>query len=89
MVDRMAKMSSDYGLEINITKTKLLVVSKDTVTGSKLYINRFRIERVRQYKYLGMIINEKWVNSQEILCRIEKSRSVSVEYFQKEKFSVK
>lgn len=78
LMDRVTEISSQYGLEMNINKTKLLVVSKRNITEDNLYINQNRIQRVKQYTYLGTIINENWDNSQEIRCRIETARSVFI-----------
>lgn len=77
-MDRVTEVSSQYGLEMNINKTKLIVVSKRNITEDNLYINQSRIQRVKQYTYLGTTINENWDNSQEIRCRIEKARSVFI-----------
>ncbi|KAL1458712.1 hypothetical protein WDU94_008838 [Cyamophila willieti] len=76
LMDRVVEVSAQYGLEMNTSKTKLLIVSKENISGAHLYVNQSRIERVSQYTYLGTIINENWDNSQEIKCRIEKARAV-------------
>ena len=79
LMDRIVRVSSQYGLEINTAKTKLMVISKENITGVNLVINQRTIERVKQYPYLGTIINENWDNSQEVKFRIGKARS----FFQK------
>ena len=73
LMDRVVEKSSQYGLEINTNKTKLMVISKENIGGVHLSINQNAIERVSHYNYLGTIINEKWNNIQEIRCRIEKA----------------
>ncbi|KAL1447016.1 hypothetical protein WDU94_015647 [Cyamophila willieti] len=72
---RVTETSRAYGLDINTSKTKFMIISKENITGVNLYINQTRIERVSQYTYLGTIINESWDNSQEIRCRIGKAKT--------------
>jgi hypothetical protein len=64
-----------YRLDIN-TKTKFMIISKKDITGVHLSINQSRIERVHKYQYLGIVINDQWDNTEEIKCRIGKSRNV-------------
>ncbi|KAL1450960.1 hypothetical protein WDU94_003263 [Cyamophila willieti] len=53
LIDKIVETSSRYGLEINTQKTKLMVISKEKITGTHLYINHTRIERVKQYTFPG------------------------------------
>lgn len=76
LMDKVVEVSKRYGLEMNVNKTKLLVVSKEQINNAHIKINNVRIERVKQYTYLGTIINENWDNTQEIKCRIEKARAI-------------
>lgn len=78
MMDKVTLISLKYGLDINIKKTKLLIVSKESMNGANIYHNGSPIERVTQYTYLGTMINENWNNSQEIRCRIEKARAAFI-----------
>uniref|UniRef100_A0A8D8SH15 Craniofacial development protein 2 n=1 Tax=Cacopsylla melanoneura TaxID=428564 RepID=A0A8D8SH15_9HEMI len=75
LMDNITYHSNQYGLNINVKKTKFMIISKNKITGSQLYINQTAIERVKQYTYLGTIINEDWQNSQEIKSRIGKAKS--------------
>ncbi|CAG9834953.1 unnamed protein product [Diabrotica balteata] len=74
-MNKITKTSRKYGLDITTSKTKLMIISKENITGANLYVNQMRIERVLQYNYLGTIINEFWDNTQEIKCRIGKTKS--------------
>jgi len=49
-----------------------MVIRKNTITSAYLNVNQTRIERVKQYCYLGTTINEKWDNTQEIKSHISK-----------------
>jgi len=50
-----------------------MVISKNIITGARLYVNRTRTERAKQYCYLGTMVNERWDNTQEIKCRTGKA----------------
>jgi Reverse transcriptase (RNA-dependent DNA polymerase) len=76
LMDRITQYSQQYGLNINVQKTKQMIISKKPINGAHLYISGIRIERVKQYCYLGTIINEQWDNVQEIKCRIGKAKAV-------------
>uniref|UniRef100_A0A8D9EQ38 Craniofacial development protein 2 n=1 Tax=Cacopsylla melanoneura TaxID=428564 RepID=A0A8D9EQ38_9HEMI len=76
LMNKIYETSKKYGLDINTSKTKFMIVSKKQINNVNLYINNARIERVSKYTYLGTIINEAWDNSQEIKSRIGKARSI-------------
>lgn len=75
LINRMVTVSEEYGLSLNISKTKYMLITKTTQDNRKIYVKNQPIERVRQYKYLGTIINENNDSSQEIRVRIEQARS--------------
>lgn len=78
LMDRVVESSSKYGLDLNINKTKYMIISKNTLPARRLIVKNEEIKRVGQYIYLGTVINDQWDNSQEIKCRIEKARSAFV-----------
>lgn len=58
-----------------------MVVSKtNNNTTDTLQINNASVDRVQNFKYLGVTINEKWDNSKEIRCRIELARDAFFRY---------
>ncbi|CAG9834749.1 unnamed protein product [Diabrotica balteata] len=67
--------SQQYGLNINVKKTKLMIIIKKWITEGQLYVNQSPVERVSHYNYLGTLINEEWTNKREIRARIGKARS--------------
>lgn len=75
LVDNITHRSNQYGLDVNVNKTKLMIISKKKITGARLFINQAAIERVEHYNYLGTIIDEEWSNAPEIKSRIGKARS--------------
>jgi len=68
LVDNITRESSIYGLDINISKTKFMLISKNNIGNIdlNLKINNQIIERVKHRTYLGTIINGNWDISQEI-----------------------
>lgn len=49
-------------LDINMGKTKFMVIRKDNIPNWYLQINTQRIELVHRYTYLGTTINNKWIH---------------------------
>lgn len=74
LMDRVNTSSNEYGLCMNVRKTKFMVISKDEGRAA-LSIGGKTIEKVKTYKYLGCYLNEKWDFSQEIKARIEQARA--------------
>lgn len=75
MMNRVTRSSQEWGLDLNIKKTKYMVISKNRPPQGQLIINQQRIEQVQKFTYLGSTVNEEWDHSLEIKCRIEKARS--------------
>jgi hypothetical protein len=78
-MDRLYSACNKYGLEMNVKKTKFMLITKDQIDTRnnefKLILNNAIIERVYSYKYLGTWIHSNGDNSREIRCRIEIARS--------------
>jgi len=79
-MDRLYIACNKYGLEMNVKKTKFMLITKDrTDTHNnnkfKLILNNAIIERVYSYKYLGTLIHSNGDNSREIRCRVKIARS--------------
>ncbi|CAG9826412.1 unnamed protein product [Diabrotica balteata] len=77
-MNKITYYSQQYGLNINIKKTKLIIISKKRITEGQLYVNQSPVERVTHYNYLGTIINEERTTNQEIRARIA-NRAPSIE----------
>lgn len=81
LTDELTYVSESYGLKINIKKTKYMVVSrKNAQNNTTLKINNIEIERVKNFKYLGVLLNDQWDASKEIRCRIEMARDAFFKY---------
>lgn len=75
IVNRVNESSERAGLSINISKTKIMVVSRNPNLNPNISVAGKQLERVRQYKYLGAWVNEAWESEQEIKTRIEIARA--------------
>jgi len=78
MLDRVNTASEKFGININIKKTKLMVVTKKENIPASLTLDGEDIERCARCKYLGCVVNERWDMTQEIGSRIEQARTVFV-----------
>ena len=68
--------SQRSGLDMNVKKTKTMVMSRDNNTKAKIIINSEELEQVEEFKYLGQTITADAKTENEIRIRtgIEKSR---------------
>ncbi|CAG9835007.1 unnamed protein product [Diabrotica balteata] len=73
-MNKITYYSQQYGLNINVKKTKLMIISKKMITEDQLYVNQSPVERLTHYNYLGTIRNKEWTNNQEIRARIGRAR---------------
>lgn len=55
----LLKASHNMGLLINESKTKYIVISRHAPPKNNFKVNGYSFERVEEFKYLGVNINEK------------------------------
>src|SRR6218665_2224573 len=70
MMDRLDRTSREYGMKINIKKTKVLKISKGKETMVKINIGGKEIEQVKEFCYLGSFITTDAKCHREIRRRI-------------------
>lgn len=75
LVDLVGGRSQNMGLNVNIKKTKFMVVTRETdqFRNSRLTYEGKPLERVQKFKYLGTWLHEEWSSEKEIACRIEQA----------------
>ena len=79
LLNRVNTECQNYGLSINKTKTKFMVISKMEVPDNQdLRLDGEALERVTKFKYLGCWINEELNPDMEVRSRIEQSRSAFI-----------
>jgi hypothetical protein len=76
LLEKVNVASNGKGLNMNVKKTKFMIISKQHIVEEPLILNGIAVERVNQYKYLGCCLNEQWIYRQEIMVRIELARNV-------------
>lgn len=79
MVNRVNESSRNFGLEMNINKTKFMIIHKErlseNIASVKITVEGQEIERVRTYLYLGTWIHDQTDQNLELRTRIEKARA--------------
>lgn len=75
LMNRISLSGSKMGLNINVSKTKFMIFSRERHENAHLILNNSVIERVQRFKYLGSIITENLDPDIEIKCRIETART--------------
>lgn len=78
LMNRVVTVCGEYGMDININKTKTMVISKNPNASVEITVNGNTLERVRKMTYLGCVLNDGWDHSVEIKARIEKARAMFV-----------
>ena len=75
LINTVNERGKDYGMSINIKKTKVMVVTKKKVTpNAKITIEGRAIEQVKKFIYLGHLITDNGKCDSEIKRRIEIAR---------------
>lgn len=70
MLDKLNSSCLDYGMAINVKKTKVMVISKASKVKCSITLNNMALEQVNRYKYLGSWITEDARCEEELKARI-------------------
>jgi hypothetical protein len=70
IMNRLNETSGEYGMEINIAKTKVMRISRTGGKSMDITVNGVKLEQVKQYCYLGSMITEDCKCQTEIRRRI-------------------
>jgi len=70
----MDKVRREFGMKINVKKTKVMCISRNINSKLKIYVDRQQTEQVSQFRYLGSLISEDGYCTKEIRSRIEMRR---------------
>ena len=74
MLDRLIEVGRCYGMEINVEKTKVMRISRQT-SPVKIVINQTQLESVECFKYLGSMLTDGGRCTGEIKCRIAMAKA--------------
>lgn len=79
LLDKLNEVSISLGLKINKNKTKVMRISK-THSNINIKINNTTLEQVKNYRYLGSIINSELDPNIEINTRIALARQAFIKW---------
>ena len=71
LLQRVSDVSKDFGLKLNTSKTKWMLISKNKTPIGRVSLNQTPIEHVEKYTYLGTIVHNQWEMAAEIKSRGE------------------
>ena len=72
--------SQCFDLEINWRKTKAMVVGlPDVAQPQCIRINGISVDMVKQYKYLGSMVNQQGDSEQDVRTRIVTAKNITVQ----------
>ena len=79
MIDKLIEIGGCYGMEMNVEKTKVMRISRQSFP-LKIMIDQKQLENVESFKYLGRILTNDVRFTCEIKCRrlIQKVSTVSL-----------
>jgi hypothetical protein len=69
MIDKIIEIGRCYGMEINVEKTKVMRISRQSLP-VKIIIDQKQLENVESFKYLDSILTNDGICTCEIKCRI-------------------
>jgi len=70
LMEGLDKAADEHGMKINVKKTKVMVISKTGNKTVEVRIGQYKVEQVKQFKYLGAMITEDGRCEQDVKCRI-------------------
>ena len=55
---RLNKVTREFGMKINVKRTKVMCISRKGNNKLKIYVDRQKVEQVSQFKYFSSLISE-------------------------------
>ena len=74
LLDVVNEKGQKFNVEMNVEKTKVLVISRDQNTRANLQLNGQVIEQVECFKCLGSIITDDGKSQREVSSRIAEAK---------------
>ncbi|CAH2096300.1 unnamed protein product [Euphydryas editha] len=75
IVNRVSLHSKKFGLNMNVSKTKVMVISHSQKILANIQVDGITLENVDKYRYLGSWLTDTWESDTEIRARIEVARA--------------
>ena len=79
LMDNLNKVTRDFGMKINMKKTKVMCISRKRNNKLKIFVDGQQVEQVSQIRYLGNSVSEDGYCTKEIRSRIETVKKVFME----------
>jgi len=76
LMNNLNRVTKEYGMKINVRKTKEMCISNKGRTKVGIYIDGQQIEQVREFQYLGSLISDDGHCDKEIASRIGMAKKV-------------
>jgi len=86
LMDNLNKVTREFGIKVNLKKTKVMCISRKRNNKLKIYVDGQQVEQVSPFRYLGSLISEDGLCTKEIRSRIEMAKKLFIE---KKLFKVK
>ena len=75
LTDNVGLHSKEAGLDMNVKKTKTMVMSRNCATKANIIINNEELEQVDEFKYLGQTVTSDAKTEKEIRIRVGIAKS--------------
>ena len=75
MLDKLNSSCLDYGMAINVKKTKVMVISKASKVKCYITLNSMALDQVNRCKYLGSWMTEDARSEEELKARIRMAKA--------------
>jgi hypothetical protein len=75
LMDNVDRVTQDYGMKINVKKTKVMCIARKTGGKVCITIDGQKVEQVSQFRYLGSLISEDGYCEKDIRTRIGMGKS--------------
>ena len=70
LIDSVVNHAKNYGMKVNIVKTKVMRIAKQRSGNLQIYIGNTQVEEVKSFRYLGSIVSSDGTNTNDIKARI-------------------
>ena len=75
LINKITETCRQYGMALNVKKTKIMVIDKKNSIASNIYAEGEKLEQVKKYKYLGSWITENGKCLEEVKNRIGQAKT--------------
>ena len=78
IVDKVKKESDQQALNMNVSKTKTMVISREEGKTAQIKVEGMLLEQVEHFKYLGQVVTQEGRNEKEVKIRIAQAKSTFI-----------